>query len=98
MKSMPWKSHENVLRTSYENIPELDKFGDIPLPETEHHATLKYANRTKPDLWLESFTEEHIDETEFKVKPAEVLELFNKWCEAEGVVEYNTDSVQFGIR
>jgi hypothetical protein len=91
---------ENVLRTVYDYfkaIPDMDKFGEIPLPITEHQAVLKSANRTKPDLWLESFTDDNLDKTEVKLKPAEVLELFNAWCATEGV-EFKIDSLKLGVQ
>jgi hypothetical protein len=91
---------ENVLRTLYDYlkaIPDMDKFGEIPLPITEHQAVLKSANRTKPDLWLESFTDDNLDKTEVKLKPAEVLELFNAWCATEGV-EFKIDSLKLSVQ
>lgn len=91
---------ENVLRTIYDyfkSVPKMNEFGNIPLPKTEHQETLKYSNRTKPDLWLESFTNDNLDKTEVKLKPVEVLELFNKWCIAEGI-DFNIDSLKLGVQ
>jgi hypothetical protein len=91
---------ENILRTLYDYfkaIPDMENFGNILLPKTEHQEILKQANRSKVDLWLESFTEDNINEKEIKLKPAEVLNLFNRWCDVEGI-EYNINSLKLGVQ
>ena len=72
-------------------------FYKIPIPKTEHQENLKYLNKNKVDLWLESFTADNLDKEEIKLKPAEVLELFNEWKIKEGI-DYEINSLKLGVQ
>ena len=90
----------NVLKTCYyyfKNRDDMKDFYKIPIPKTEHQENLKYLNKNKVDLWLESFTADNLDKEEIKLKPAEVLELFNEWKIKEGI-DYEINSLKLGVQ
>ena len=90
----------NVLKTCYyyfKNRDDMKDFYKIPIPKTEHQENLKYLNKNKIDLWLESFTADNLDKEEIKLKPAEVLELFNEWKIKEGI-DYEINSLKLGVQ
>ena len=91
-----------VIRTCYDyfkGIEGMDKFKDIPIPQTEYQTNLKELSKSPIEQWLESFTREHInDNTEcIELLGTEIYELFKLWCDDNGI-KYNIDSRKLGIR
>ena len=84
----------NVSRTIWDylkSVPDMDKFGDIPLPKTDHQQNLKAVYRSIPDLWLETFTRQNQDETCVKKYGKEVITEFRDWCQEQGY-RYETNA------
>jgi hypothetical protein len=90
----------NVIKTIYEyfkSIPDMDKFGLIPIPKTEYQTNLKQLSRSPLDQWLEFFTLENSDKEEVSMPSGDLYQHFSKWC-----AKYNNDfkcnNIQFGVR
>ncbi len=92
----------DVIRTCYDyfkNIPGMDKFKDIPIPQTEYQENLKELSRSPIELWVESWTREHANDSidSVELPGCEVYELFKQWCFDNGI-KYDIDSLKLGIR
>ena len=92
----------NVIRTCYDyfkGIEGMDKFRDIPIPQTEYQTNLKELSKSPIELWLESFTREHINETEecIELYGKEIYDLFKRWCNENGV-KYDINALKLGVR
>jgi hypothetical protein len=90
----------DVIRTCYDyfkSIEGMDKFKDIPIPETEHQNNLKELSRNPIEQWLESFTRENCHKGNIELLGTEIYERFSKWCIINGV-KYETDSQKLGVR
>ena len=93
----------NTLRTIWnylKNIKDMDKFGDIPLPNTEHQQNLKVMYRAVPDLWLENFTRRNQDQpATVKLKGYELFEDFKFWRQQHGYVfETNASKLVLALK
>ena len=92
----------NVIRTCYDyfkSIPDMDKFKDIPLPQTEYQENLKELSRSPIELWLESWTREQSNNgiESVELLGSEVFELFIQWC-SDNRIKYEVDSLKLGVR
>jgi hypothetical protein len=86
----------NSLRTFYDYlkaIPDLDKFGSIPIPSTSYQEEQKEANREPIDIWLEDFVSAKFIKNvpEVKATNLELIDSFNNWKRNNNVnYEINT--------
>lgn len=92
----------HVIRTCYDyfkGIEGMNNFKDISIPQTEHQNNLKELSRSPIELWLESFTREHMDDTNecIELSGIEIYELFKIWRDSNGI-KYEIDSHNLGIR
>jgi hypothetical protein len=92
----------DVIRTCYDyfkNIPGMDKFKDIPLPQTEYQGNLKELSKSPIEQWLESFTREHANDDVdcIELLGSEIYNLFKQWCFENGI-KYDIDSRKLGVR
>ena len=92
----------NVVKTCYEyfkSIEGMDNFHRIPLPQTKHQTNLKELSKSPIELWLESFTREHLDDKQQTIElfSSEVYELFTQWCDDNGI-KYSVNSCKLGVR
>ena len=92
----------NVIKTCYEyfkGIPDMDKFGDLETPQTEHQNNLKQLSRSPIEQWLEYFTLQNIKKKNVKIEMAatEACNLFKIWCDANKL-KYDIDAIKFGVR
>lgn len=89
-----------VIRTCYDyfkGFKDMDKFKDIPIPQTDYQTNLKELSKSPIEQWLESFTRENIDRDIVELLGSEIYELFKKWCNDNGI-KYDVDSRKLGIR
>jgi hypothetical protein len=89
-----------VLRTLFDyfmSIPDMDAFGDIPLPVTEFQNDLKNSNRTPIEVWLEAFTTANSHKETVEQKSSDVFNAFTTWVTANGF-QYEVNSSKFYIR
>jgi len=77
----------------------MDKFKDIPMPQTEYQTNLKELSKSPIELWLESFTREHSSEnnTTIELLGNDIYELFKLWCNSNGI-KYDINAVKLGVR
>ena len=90
----------DVIRTCYDyfkGIEGMDKFKDIPIPQTEYQTNLKELSKSPIEQWLESFTREHNDVEIIELFGIEIYELFKSWCSENGI-KYEIDSRKLGVR
>lgn len=90
----------DVVRTCYhyfKGIPHMDRFGDLPIPETSYHANLKELSKSPIEQWLESFVRENSDKEEVELYGNEIYNLFCEWCVNNGI-KYEITSLKLGVR
>lgn len=90
----------DTLRTLYDYfmaMKDLENFDKEPLPITEHQALLQESARTIPDMWLEEFTQDNIDEPEVIMTGKECYELFMEWKGNNNIV-YDANSIKLGVQ
>jgi hypothetical protein len=92
----------DVIRTCYDyfkSIPDMDKFKDIPLPQTEYQQNLKELSKSPIEQWLESFTREHSNDNIdcIELLGSEIYNLFKQWCFENGI-KYDINAVKLGIK
>jgi putative DNA primase/helicase len=92
----------DVIRTCYDyfkGIEGMDKFKDIPIPITEYQTNLKELSKSPIELWLESFTREHMNDSKecIELLGTEIYDLFKHWCSENGI-KYEIDSRKLGVR
>jgi len=90
----------NVIKTCYEyfkNIPDMDKFKDIPIPQTEYQTNLKELSKSPIELWLNDFTRENLNKQSIELLGSEIYNLFINWCLNNGI-KYEIDSRKLGVR
>ncbi len=91
----------NVMRTIYDylmSIQELDKFGELPVPETEYQNDMKEQYRDNYDRWIESYiTEYQNEDVEYlKLGGEAQYKLFVEWSNKNGI-KYETSSIKMGL-
>ena len=90
----------NAVKTCYEyfmSIPDLDKFGSIPMPQTEYQNDMKELSVSPIESWLKSYVLENYYETATELLDKDQYKLFTDWCNKCGI-EYKLTSLQFGVR
>lgn len=92
----------DVIRTCYDffkSIGGMDKFKDIPIPQTDYQTNLKELSKSPIEQWLESFTREHMNESIecIELLGTEIYELFKSWCNDNGI-KYDINSLKLGVR
>jgi hypothetical protein len=75
----------------------MDRFGDLPIPQTDYQANLKELSKSPIEQWLESFVRENSDKEEVELYGNEIYNLFREWCANNGI-KYEITSVKLGVR
>jgi hypothetical protein len=73
---------DDVIRTCYDHfksIPHMDKFRELPLPNTEYQNNLKEGNRDSLDLYMEQFTFCNRSLITTEKTPIEIFRDFINW-------------------
>lgn len=89
----------NAIRTCYDyfkGIPEMDKFGHIPIPKTEYQTNLKEMYQSPALMWLEDFTRRHINKEVVEKLGKDVFEDFCQWRTANGI-QFDTNPSKLGV-
>ena len=94
--------NSDVIRTCYDyfkSIEGMDKFKDIPIPQTEHQTNLKELSRSPIEQWLECFTREHMNDSKVCIEllGTEIYELFKQWSNSNGI-KYDINAVKLGVK
>tara|TARA_R110002126_G_scaffold266788_1_gene410142 strand:+ start:1482 stop:3770 length:2289 start_codon:yes stop_codon:yes gene_type:complete len=74
-----------VRRTIYDylmSIPDMDKFGSLPMPTTQYQEDVKEANRSVIDRWVEDLAGKSTKD--LCLDSVERLQSFNHFCEDNG--------------
>jgi len=91
---------QNTIRTCYDyfkNIPNLDKFGDIPIPQTEYQANLRLLDRSPVEQFLIEFCSNNDEKDKVELLGKEIYDLFMEFI-GENNMEYNTTPLKLGIK
>ena len=75
----------------------MDKFNQIPLPQTEFQNDMKDANRSPIEIWLEDFTRQNSHKDIVKLPSNEIYSLFNSWL-ITSKMNYDVNSIKFFVR
>jgi hypothetical protein len=97
---------DDIIKTCYEyfkNIPDLDKFGEIPLPFTEYQQDIKDSSMSPIETFLIEYTTEILDYVDNKgvaIKKVLASDLFNQFQAyiIENTLNYKVSNVQFGLK
>ena len=90
----------NVIKTCYEyfkTIRNMDKFGDLKIPLTEHHMNLKKLSTSPIEQWLEALTLQNSDKKEIEILGTDACNMFKLWCE-DNKLNYDIDANKLGVR
>lgn len=90
----------DVVRTCYEyfkGIPDMNRFGELPIPETDYQANLKELSKSPIEQWLESFVRENSDKEQVELYGNEIYNLFREWC-ADNGIKYEITALKLGVR
>jgi len=92
----------DVIRTCYDyfkSIEGMDKFKDIPIPQTEYQTNLKELSKSPIEQWLESFTREHMNDSKecIELLGTEIYDLFKQWCNNNGI-KYDISALKIGVK
>lgn len=79
-------------------IPDMDKFGTLPMPVTEYQGIIQEESKSPIEMWLHQFTLDNLESD----KPVELLgceacNLFLQWCRKKHL-KYECSEIQFGKR
>jgi hypothetical protein len=88
----------NVIRTCYDyfkNIPDLEKFNNIPLPKTSYQENLRLLDLSPPEQFLIEFCSKN--EGLVEVENKDFYNQFNEFIQANNI-EYNTTPLKFGVK
>jgi hypothetical protein len=99
-KMYEYLSNENVIRTCYDyfkSVEGVDKFGLIPMPQTEYQNELKEMNESPMDCWLKRFVLDNYDKEEIELFGNETYQLCNDWKTKTGF-KYETTCVKLGCK
>jgi hypothetical protein len=75
----------------------MDRFGDLPIPQTDYQANLKELSKSPIEQWLESFVRENSDKEEVELYGNEIYNLFREWC-ADNGIKYEITALKLGVR
>jgi Family of unknown function (DUF5906) len=92
----------NALRTFYDylkSIPDMDKFGSIPIPETSYQEEQKKANREPIDIWLEDIVTDMFNNNikEKKFDNVQLITSFENWKHINSV-SYEINAIKLSCR
>jgi hypothetical protein len=90
---------DNVIATCYnyfKNIPNLDKFNEIPIPKTEYQENLKQLSLSPPEQFIRELV---INETKdiIEIKSKEIFTKFNSWC-SDNNIDYDITPLKLSVR
>ena len=88
----------NVVKTFYEylkNIPDMENFREIPIPQTEHQNDMKDMNMDIEERWLRDMVQNH--EKDFVMSNPESLKKFMDFCNDNGI-DYKTNAIKLGMK
>ena len=88
----------NVIRTCYDyfkNIPDLDKFNNIPLPKTQYQENLRLLDLSPPEQFLIDFCTKN--EGIVEVENKDFFSQFLNFIDSANI-EYNTTPLKFGVK
>ena len=91
----------NVVKSVYKyfkSIPEMDKFGSIPMPTTEHQENLKEMNANPIESWLKDFVERKLGNPTIKETSKKLYEDFDEWINNSNITNYQCDALKFAVR
>ena len=89
----------NVIRTCYDffkNIPDMDSFGKISIPQTEYQTNLKEMYKPPVEMWLEDFTRRHYNEVVVEQMGMDTFRDFEEWRRKNNVA-FDTSPIKLGI-
>ena len=92
--------NENVIKSCYEyfkQMPNMDKFRNIPLPKTQYQEDIKEASVSPIELWLIDFAKSHSGSDDVTVTASTMFSLFTSFCSKCGI-KYEVSNVQFAVR
>ena len=90
---------KNVIATCYnyfKNIPNLDKFNEIPIPKTEYQENLKQLELSPPEQFIRELV---INETKesIEIKSKDIYTKFSSWCN-ENNIDYDITPLKLSVR
>jgi hypothetical protein len=88
----------NVVKTFYEylkNIPDMENFREIPLPQTEHQNEMKEMNMDIEERWVRDMVSTR--ETDFEMSGTDNFKSFMNFCLENGI-EYKTNALKLGLK
>ena len=91
---------DNAVRSIYEyfkTLPGADKFGKIPLPETEYHRDIKEAQSSPIELWLRQFAIENGNLAYVEKTVMEQYQAFNVF-KADSGIQFECSLISFGLK
>jgi hypothetical protein len=89
----------DVIKTCYEYfkaLPDLDKFGLLKMPKTEHQKDLQQLSVSPIELWIKDLVSCTSKDT-IEMTGQQSLESFKTYCEYNGF-KYEINSLKLGIR
>ena len=90
---------DNVIATCYnyfKNIPNLDKFNEIPIPKTEYQENLKQLALSPPEQFIKELVSYETNET-IEIKSKEIYNKFNSWC-IDNNIDYDITPLKLSVR
>ena len=81
----------------FKQIPEMDKFGLLPIPHTSYQDNLKEGNRSIIDLWLEAFSMKYSSENTVLYYNSQLFDDFNDWKKNNNI-QYEINNIKFGCK
>ena len=90
---------KNVIATCYhyfKNIPNLNKFNDIPIPKTEYQENLKQLELSPPEQFIKELVSNETNET-IEIKSKEIYNKFNSWC-IDNNIDYDITPLKLSVR
>jgi hypothetical protein len=91
---------EIVVRTCYDyfkSIPDLDKFGLIPIPSTAYQNELKKLDISAPEQFLIHLCELNVDKKNVEFTAKELFEMFQDFL-TDSNIKYEITSLKFGVK
>jgi len=89
----------DVIATCYnyfKNIPNLNKFNDIPIPKTEYQENLKQLDLTPPEQFIRELVINETRDT-IEIKSKEIFTRFNSWC-SDNNIDYDITPLKLCVR
>ena len=91
---------ENVIRTCYDyfkSLPDLDKFGLIPIPSTSYQNELKKLDMTPPEQFLVRLCELNVEKINLEFTAKEFFDMFQDFV-TDSNINYEITSLKFGVK